>query len=146
MKEECQIKEDFSLINGKLCFLFALNLLGGIATVLGLLYPFQQVKWWVGACAIPYSIIINLYNFYNYWYPSGIFFRGQRDGKVIQVESKLVLPEAIYQVRVLEGQRELAKGSWGVGEWIEEEGYVSGLAMHNALNAFTRSWLSKHFK
>lgn len=130
MNEDCNFKEDHTLILTKLVVYFLLNAVGVATGLYGyLVKPFERTRLLVAVGSSFYLICTGIWTLLLQYRIVGTLYRGKNtdNGKSVWLRSAIKYPEAIYRIEVLKtgtGQVIGKPLEIGVGEWIDVDGGV----------------------
>ncbi len=131
MNEECNFKEDNTLILTKLVIYFLLNAVGVATALYGyLVKPFERTRFLVAVGSAVYLLFTGIWTVLLQYRVVGTLYRGRdqaAQGKAIWLRSAMKYPQAVYQIEVLKPGTAMVVGKpleIGVGEWVDVDGTV----------------------
>ena len=106
MVEERGFSESQTVINIKLWLGFVLSVIGGATGIYSYLTDFAKTKWTVMSGSLLYLIILGIYTYWMAFRIPQTCFRGTPpSGKeAVWIRSKLLLPEALFKLSIIEKQ------------------------------------------
>jgi hypothetical protein len=132
------------LLHWKIFFALLLTIVGGATSIYALTTPFARAKLLIGVGAGLYMILLGIYTLWLGYLITPTCFRGTvpSSKKKVWVQSKMELPAASYHLTLLnpkDGRPLQCTKTWNIGNWIHEDGVVSGSAFCADMAAFIKS-------
>lgn len=145
MIQEAKFKENEALLNWKLVLNFIMTLIGGATALYAIKTPFANSKLIVGVGSLAYLLLQGVYYIWLTYFVQRTCFRGtspKAPHKTIWIESKLALPEANYQlylVNPVTGKQQGPTQEWNIGTLIYEDGQICGDSFVASMESFLRN-------
>ncbi len=130
--------EDHHHINSKILWTSFFCLVGFCGWLYEKVYGWDDAKLALIISSAIYLIGYNSYYLYGLYFAQSTFYQGNRGGKIVWLSSKLVTPEAIYELDVLSPQpsgpaKSVNKFKTSIGNWVTEDGFIDVQAMTDDL-------------
>lgn len=159
--EEAQYRVDRSLQYKKLGFLVVLTIIGGATGLYARFTPFENAKLLTGIGAAAYLFLLGYFTLWTSFLTVPTCFRGTAAAnatkgttasstgrKSLWLKSELHLPEAVYELQVLDprtGKLTKINKKWQIDEWIYEDGVICGEYFCQAMREFLSSDVLKSY-